>query len=222
MAEAIYTKIGKLIIEEIENQKPNSPIESERDLAKKYNISRMTARKAVDMLVDEGYLYRDKNKGTYVADQRLRKKNTVQVTFEPKKNGESHKILFFSVKVAGSEIAQKLETDENELVLRVIRVVMKNLVPTSVEEISVARKKIPNYVMKNISVLFNFNEYFDIGLITQRFIPMLVPVQYANILRLKLNTPIIAIENTIFSKNGEPLIYIKVFNNPNKVIEITS
>ena len=41
-------------------------IESERELMENYQFSRITVRKAIDELVNEGYLYRIQGKGTYV------------------------------------------------------------------------------------------------------------------------------------------------------------
>lgn len=41
-------------------------IQSERELMEQYQFSRITVRKAIDELVNEGYLYRIQGKGTYV------------------------------------------------------------------------------------------------------------------------------------------------------------
>lgn len=43
-----------------------SQLPSERELSEKYKISRMTARNALTQLVDQGYAYRVKGKGTFV------------------------------------------------------------------------------------------------------------------------------------------------------------
>lgn len=57
--EAILKKIRK-------GQYPaGTAIPSENELARKYQVSRMTARKSVDMLVAEGYLFRQKGRGTF-------------------------------------------------------------------------------------------------------------------------------------------------------------
>ncbi|NLC34084.1 MAG: GntR family transcriptional regulator, partial [Erysipelothrix sp.] len=64
---------------EIQHQEPNTPILSERDLEKKYNASRMTIRKAINGLVEEGVLYRVPQIGTFVADQKLVKKSTAML-----------------------------------------------------------------------------------------------------------------------------------------------
>jgi len=41
-------------------------IPSERELVKMFNVSRITAKRAVDDLVNEGYLYRIQGKGTFI------------------------------------------------------------------------------------------------------------------------------------------------------------
>ena len=66
------------------------------------------------------------------------------------------------------------------------------------------------------------NDYVKNGRVTQKFIPMLVPVQFANLLKIKMNTPIICVESVISSMSGKPLVYVRAYNNPfENVIEIT-
>lgn len=55
--------IKKIEMEEFETDKP---IPSERELIDLYQMSRITVRKAIDELVNEGYLYKIHGKGTYV------------------------------------------------------------------------------------------------------------------------------------------------------------
>ena len=51
---------------ELGEYQEGKPIESERELMERYQFSRITVRKAIDELVNEGYLYRIQGKGTYV------------------------------------------------------------------------------------------------------------------------------------------------------------
>ncbi len=44
MATPIYRKIKDLIMQEIEDKAANSPIDSERDMAVRFDASRMTVR----------------------------------------------------------------------------------------------------------------------------------------------------------------------------------
>ena len=52
---------------------PQSAIPSERQLEQQYRISRPTIRQAIELLIREGYLYREHGKGTFVMPQKLQK-----------------------------------------------------------------------------------------------------------------------------------------------------
>jgi GntR family transcriptional regulator len=49
------------------------PIPSERQLERDYSVSRTTIRQAIELLVRQGYLYREHGKGTFVSPQKLQK-----------------------------------------------------------------------------------------------------------------------------------------------------
>lgn len=63
-----YYRLKQAIIEKINNEewKSEEKIPSERVFIQDYDVSRITVRKALDELVNEGYLYRIHGKGTYV------------------------------------------------------------------------------------------------------------------------------------------------------------
>lgn len=50
---------------------PMSLVQSEADLAERYHVSRMTARKALDRLVGDGLIFRQPGKGTFVAPPKI-------------------------------------------------------------------------------------------------------------------------------------------------------
>lgn len=58
--------------------KPDEKIGSETQLAERYKVSRMTIRKALNNLVLDGYLYRQKGRGTFVVEIGL-KQNQIEV-----------------------------------------------------------------------------------------------------------------------------------------------
>ena len=55
------------------NLAAHQPIPSERDLEKIYKVSRTTIRPAIDLLVRQGFLYREHGKGTFVSPPKLQK-----------------------------------------------------------------------------------------------------------------------------------------------------
>lgn len=221
MATPRYLEIKEQLKKESEGKPVNSPIDSERELAARFDASRMTVRNAVNELVKEGFLYRDKNKGTFLADQNLLKKNTSTEVFQDH-DALDFSILYFSVKYA-KEIAPKLDIEETDYILRVVRLNKMNDRPISAEEVYFIRSLVSEDEINNLRSLMNLNVYIEQGSISQKFVPMIVPAQYANLLHIKVTTPIIMVESVIHSKNGKPLVYIKAYNNPfEKTIEITS
>ena len=66
MAEKLYEKILNELIEELKYFKVDSHFYSERSLASYKNISKLTARKIISILVEEGYLYKKNNIGSFV------------------------------------------------------------------------------------------------------------------------------------------------------------
>ncbi|MCA9858887.1 MAG: GntR family transcriptional regulator, partial [Thermomicrobiales bacterium] len=50
---------------------PGTPIPSERELSERHGISRMTVRQSITELVNEGLLYREQGKGTYVGRPKI-------------------------------------------------------------------------------------------------------------------------------------------------------
>jgi GntR family transcriptional regulator len=67
-----HTQLREILRRTIERElPPGSPIPSERELADRYGVSRLTVRSAVGKLVDEGLLARIRGKGTFTATKRM-------------------------------------------------------------------------------------------------------------------------------------------------------
>lgn len=65
----VYIQIRDILAEKIKSGEfiSGDKLPSERELSEIYSISRMTARNALTQLVDSGYAYRLKGKGTFVS-----------------------------------------------------------------------------------------------------------------------------------------------------------
>ncbi|HEX9061578.1 MAG TPA: GntR family transcriptional regulator, partial [Clostridia bacterium] len=73
----LYCQLKNLIIEKIDSgdYKEDSKIPSEQEFCELYGISRPTVRQAILELTNNGYLYKEKGKGTFVA----KSKTTIDV-----------------------------------------------------------------------------------------------------------------------------------------------
>lgn len=124
----LYYQLKEILQEMIENEelKPGDPIPAERELCDFQNISRMTVNKAIMSLVNEGFLYREQGKGTFVSNPKKHQKITELKGFteEMKSRGidTETEILSFQVKSATKKIKGILGLPEIEgKVIEVIR-----------------------------------------------------------------------------------------------------
>lgn len=79
----IYHQLYTAILEAIEDgaYKSHDRLPSENELSKEFGISRNTAQKSLQQLVDQGYAYRTQGKGTFVADNMVTYSVTASLSF---------------------------------------------------------------------------------------------------------------------------------------------
>ena len=121
-------------------------IPSEPELCRQFDTTRMTVRRAIDALVNEGKLYRVQGKGTFVSQFELDKTYQKQgFTSNMRSLGlhPSSKVLFSGECVAPKEVLAHLEMDANEPIYCLIRVRMADMEPIAVEYIWLSLKRFP-------------------------------------------------------------------------------
>lgn len=92
---------------------PHALLPSERELAEEHGVSRMTARKAVVLLENEGLVYRRPPRGTFVSEPRVRFK-IGSFSHEVRGIGltPSARLLWCERSVARGAVREALELDE--------------------------------------------------------------------------------------------------------------
>ena len=126
-----YEKIAFDIKEDIlsEKYKPNEQLPFEKELCEKYNVSKMTVKKALDLLVNDGLIIKIRGSGTFVKDitekeiQRIiEKKQFSGLTTTSIGHKVTSKVLEFKIINATKEIADILKIEEDEFIYFVHRV----------------------------------------------------------------------------------------------------
>jgi GntR family transcriptional regulator len=131
----LYYKMRQIIIDMIENEevKPGEMIPSENKLIEEYAMSRTTVRKAIEMLVNEGYLYRIQGKGTFVKgkqfSQGLIKLTSCTEDIRNQGLNPSVKLVQQSVEVPKLSVIHNLHLQENERVFFTERIMNADNVP---------------------------------------------------------------------------------------------
>ena len=137
--EPLYYQIRENLREKIKNNEylPGSMIPSEAELCQHYGVSRVTVRRAVLDLVQEGLLNRGKGRGTFVAESYgLTTVNGVQ-SFTQELLGlnmrPTAKLLSCRVSKAGRTLRQELCLDEEDEVITISRLRLVDNEPCMVE-----------------------------------------------------------------------------------------
>jgi len=135
----IYIQIKNILIEKINSGEleSGSQLPSERDLSETYSISRMTARNALTQLVDSGYAYRVKGKGTFVSIPNY-ERDFVKLTgfshmLKSKGIKPRSKVITLGIIEANKKIASLLDTTIGTKVYEIVRVRYGDNIPLALE-----------------------------------------------------------------------------------------
>ena len=116
------------------------PIPSESQVASEFKVSRMTARRAVDELEREGYVYRVQGAGSYPTGKRFRQgvfriRSLEELALElPDQPLPFTKILKAGISTATIKVSQALQIAPNTAILEIVRLRGLGVLPVLLEK----------------------------------------------------------------------------------------
>jgi GntR family transcriptional regulator len=134
-----YYQLQEIIRERIRSGEwvPGSIIPSERQLCERYGISRMTTRQAITELVNEGLLYREQGKGTYVGrpkiPQQLLRLTGFTEDIQVREQRPGARVLTAEMWPADAASAERLRIREGQPVFRLRRLRLADAEPLALE-----------------------------------------------------------------------------------------
>jgi len=204
----------------IENKNSHEMIDSERLLSSKLNISRMTVRKAIDLLVREGKLYRVNNVGTFISEQKQFKVLNTMMSFSEEVLSAggivNNKILDFRLIKSDEFLSKKLNITINSDLYLLIRLRKKDQRPLAIEESYYPKDLISlnNEIIKgSIYKYLKENYKYKMSSSIQEIKAILIEKEYAKLLEMKDLEPTIYIEQVSYLDNGRIFEYIKSYKN---------
>ncbi len=190
---------------------PGQMIDSEADLAKKLEVSRMTVRKALDILTQEGLVFKEKGRGTFVARQPRYAEFQYGVGFarEARKRGIVPSTRNVSLKLctADKTVMEKMNLEPGDKVWHVTRVRCADGVPVAYvneyynylhcEDLNeeIVYTSIYNHLEKK-GISFAF--------LDQKLEAVACPEYIARSLEIEPGFPVILMSLTVYMKNGIP------------------
>lgn len=120
----LYFQLKELILSEIKNGNypSGSLIPTENELSEAFEISRTTVRQAITELVQEGWLYRVKSKGTFVSQPKVTQDFVTKLESFNKQMARlgikaSTEVIEFKTLKAPEPVAEALHINEKEMVI---------------------------------------------------------------------------------------------------------
>lgn len=188
---------------------------SERDLADDYEVSRMTLRQAITLLVEEGILERRVGSGTYVASRRVQEKmrGTTSFTEIVRSQGKSpsSQVVSYQRKPANETEIQQLQLKPSDYVVRMERVRYADNVPLVFEVASIPEKLIREFKREDITEHFFqtlTDNGYEIGKSQQTIYAKNASERVANYLKVPKNHAVLALTQVSYFTDGRPFEYV--------------
>jgi GntR family transcriptional regulator len=190
---------------------------SERELCEAFGLSRTTVREAIDALVGEGLLRREKGRGTFVAEPKI----TESLLRSPFTDSMAEQGIPIQTEVLRMEeitppyvIAQQLRLTSDDLVININRLRSVFNEPFLLSTSYVPQKLCPSLINEDLNhnSLYNLlqNKYGLIIARAERYIEAVAANEMeAELLHVEPGTPLMLIESTVYMEDGTPLEYFK-------------
>ncbi|HBL8296067.1 TPA: GntR family transcriptional regulator [Enterococcus faecium] len=215
----VYIQIHDQLKNEIEQGiwKVGDRLPSERELAVKFNVSRMTLRQAIQNLADEGILERKIGSGTYVAREKVQEKMSGATSFTEIMESQnrvpsSRTISYFLTSPSSSEM-EKLNLSKDDTILRMERIRFADDVPICFEVASVPQKLIDGYSKAEIteSLYRTLEEKGGkkIGPANQTITAVLASEKIADYLEVKRGDAFLRLRQISYFEDGTPFEYVR-------------
>ncbi|WP_129728708.1 MULTISPECIES: GntR family transcriptional regulator [Bacillaceae] len=215
----IYYQLEEQIKKQIESGElqPGDMLPSEREYAELINISRMTVRQAMNNLVDDGYLYRQKGRGTFVAEKKVEQElgSLTSFTEDMKARGlvPSSKLLSFEIVPAPEKIANQLQIKEYAPVYEIKRIRLADQVPMALEIVYASANLIKGLTEEKVNhSLYQYIEeqlHLKIGHAAQSVEAAIASETEGEHLNIRKGSPILLLQRNTYLEDGTPLEFVK-------------
>lgn len=218
----LYFQLYDILLEKITagEYKPGELMPTENDLIQTYGISRITVRRAMDMLMNDGLIVKRRGYGTCVQPKKVEQtmKRVLHFSEEMEKKGytSSTRMLANEMLPASKLIADALQIAEGCPLVRVTRLRYANGVPLCLEIAHLVYERCPEVYGTDFTEtsLRNFLlQKYSIAWTTarQRIYAINSNAKIAGSLDIKENSALIYIERVSFMADGKPGEYLQSY-----------
>ncbi len=192
-------------------------IPSERELTELFNVSRMTVRQSITNLVNDGLLYREKGRGTFVASPKVEQPLIGMTSFtedmQTRGMVPGNKLIRFETITPGPDIAKELQLEDGEKVFYVERIRYADDKPMALEKTYLPVKLFPQLSQETFTgslySLIEQEQQLKISHASQRMEAALVKPEEAELLQIQVPSAILLIERASYLTNSQPFEVVR-------------
>jgi GntR family transcriptional regulator len=199
---------------------PGDLIPTETELIDSFQVSRNTVRQVLDMLVNEGLIYRQRGRGSFVAHPTLEQSmmRIISFTEDMRQRGftPGTKVLSAELSPAAEDIAEKLNLPPGEQLACLRRLRLADGEPMSIEESYLVHSYCPgvlqhDYAQQPLREILEKDYGIRITSAKQVIQALLAPGELANLLEINPLNALLFIERVSYSPGKTPVEFLRIY-----------
>ena len=217
----LYYQLRTLLLEQIEKGvlKPGDVIPTERELIERYGVSRITVRQAINSLMGDGLLYRQRGRGTFVRRNRIEQElATLTGFYEEMRMRGLHpgtKLISAEMREVDCNVAIKLRLKEGEKALRIVRVQLADGEPMALD-ISHFPPDLGEILLKEnledaVYSILEEEQGVQLDWADQAIQSTIADEFTVRHLGIKKGMPVLLVERTVYAVDERPVEYTRAF-----------
>lgn len=209
---------------------PGTMIPPESELCQTYQVSQITARQALDNLVNDGLIYRERGRGSFVAQPAIETSLTRIISFteDMLQRGftSSSRVIYSGLVEADQALSKKLKIGPGEKLAQLHRLRFADGEPLSIEKASLLHRLCPGVLQSNYennSLREVLQNQFGIELVRakQSIRAKNASLEQANLLAIEPNAALLVIERVSYSQNEIPVEHLQIYYHADRYIMYT-
>ncbi|ANU15169.1 putative transcriptional regulator of N-Acetylglucosamine utilization, GntR family [Planococcus halocryophilus Or1] len=192
-------------------------IPSERELTESFGVSRMTVRQSVTNLVNEGLLYREKGRGTFVAAPKVEQPLNGLTSFTEDMLARgmvpSNKIIGFEILEPDADVAADLQLVDGDKVYFIERIRFADDKTMAIERTYLPVERFPglhrDLLQGSLYAMIENNQQLKISHATQRMEAGMVKKEDAELLQIDVPAAILMIERISYLDGDLPFELVR-------------
>jgi GntR family transcriptional regulator len=220
----LYRQVEHVLEEKIKTGQwaIGSQLPTEQELSDLFDVSTITVKRAIIELVNKGYLYRQRGKGTFVSGSMKEQDINSIIALKTEEKGEHpHELISFTVVDANDEIKEKLNNEDDTKIFNMVRLKIENDVPMALEYTYLPYFKCPDLTPYDINneLIYNIleNKFFiPLGRAKLFIKPHIALGEIAHLLQVEPGTAVFEWERFTYTKQEEIVEYSKFYVRQDK------